>query len=166
MTGPHGMGGRRVAAGGTPTDQVFDHGSPPIDGGLPPASAREFAIDLPTLSRLRGEVARCGQEAGLDEATGNDLVLAANELLTNVVRHGGGMGTLWLWSDDEWFYVLVADHGPGLPMAPKELYESPPPATAPTGRGLWLIWQFVERVRIRTGPGGTAVTIAFPRAGR
>jgi hypothetical protein len=51
-------------------------------------------------------------------------------------------------------------------MAPKELYESQPHATAPTGRGLWLIWQFVQRVRIQTGADGTAVSIAFPRAGR
>jgi anti-sigma regulatory factor (Ser/Thr protein kinase) len=166
MTGPQGFGGRRVAAGGTPTDQVFDHGSPPIEGELPPPFARSYDIDLPALSGLRAEVARSGRAIGLDEGTGNDLVLATNELLTNVVRHGGGLGTMWLWHDDSWFYVLITDEGPGLPMAPKELYETPPSATAPTGRGLWLIWQFVDRVRIRTGPGGTTVTIAFPRAGK
>jgi serine/threonine-protein kinase RsbW len=165
MIGPQGVGGHRVAVGGPPTDQVFDHGSPPIDGTPPPA-AQSYAVDLPALSGLRAQVARSGKDCGLDEATGNDLVLAANELLTNVVRHGGGIGRMWLWHDDEWFYVLVADSGPGLPMAPKELYETKPSATAPTGRGLWLIWQFVDRVRIRTGPGGTAVTIAFPRADR
>jgi anti-sigma regulatory factor (Ser/Thr protein kinase) len=146
-----------------PADQVFDHGSPPLEGP-PPQSAKVFDIDLPALSRLRAEVGRLGAAAGLDAATRNDLVIAANELLTNVVRHGGGMGRLWLWQDGAWFYCLVADDGPGLPMAPKELYEAPPPATAPTGRGLWIIWQFVPRVRIQTGPGGTAVTIAFPRA--
>jgi anti-sigma regulatory factor (Ser/Thr protein kinase) len=160
-----GREGRRVSIGGTPADQVFDHGSPPIDG-VAPQAAQSFAVDLPALSRLRAEVARCGRESGLDEATGNDLLLAANELLTNVVRHGGGNGRMWLWHDDSWFYCLVADRGPGLPVAPKELYETPPTATAPTGRGLWLIWQFVDRVRIRTGPGGTSVAIAFPRAGR
>jgi anti-sigma regulatory factor (Ser/Thr protein kinase) len=146
-------------------DQLFDHGSPPLDA-LPPESALAFEIELPALSRLRGEVARCARAVGLDESTRNDLVLAANELLTNVVRHGGGSGRLWLWHDRDWFYCMVADRGPGLPVAPKELYESPPPATAPTGRGLWLIWQFVQRVRIQTGVDGTAVTIAFPRAGR
>lgn len=154
-----------AASGEAPVDQVFDHGSPPIDGGVPPVAARSFAVDLPALSGLRAEIARCGREVGLDEGTGNDLLLAANELLTNVVRHGGGSGRIWLWYDDSWFYCLVADSGPGLPMAPKELYENQPSATAPTGRGLWLVWQFVDRVRIRTGPGGTAVTIAFPRAG-
>ena len=147
-----------------PADQVFDHGSPPLEG-QPPQSARAFAIDLPALSRLRAEVGRHGRAAGLGDGTGNDLVIAANELLTNVVRHGGGTGRMWLWQDEGWFYCLVADNGPGLPMAPKELYEAQPPATAPTGRGLWLIWQFVPRVRIQTGPDGTAVTIAFPRGG-
>jgi serine/threonine-protein kinase RsbW len=152
-----------VALGGLPSDLVFDHGSPPIDGAAPPASASSYAIDLPALSGLRHEVARRGHESGLSEGTGNDLVLAANELLTNVVRHGGGTGRMWLWHDASWFYCLVADDGPGLPRAPKELFENQPSATAPTGRGLWLIWQFVDRVRIRTGPAGTAVTIAFPR---
>lgn len=152
-----------MTIGGTPADQVFDHGSPPVDG-VPPPAAHSFAVDLPALSRLRAEVARYGRDAGLDEETGNDLVLAVNELLTNVVRHGGGAGRMWLWHDDSWFYCLVADHGPGLPMAPKELFESQPTPTAPTGRGLWLIWQFVDRVRIQTGPGGTAVTIALPLA--
>jgi anti-sigma regulatory factor (Ser/Thr protein kinase) len=157
---------RLVSSGGTPVDQVFDHGSPPIDGAVPSESAQSFAVDLPALSRLRGQVASCGREAGLDQNTGNDLLLAVNELLTNVVRHGGGHGRMWLWHDEEWFYCCVADRGRGLPMAPKKLYEIQPAATAPTGRGLWLIWQFVERVRIQTGPGGTTVTIAFPLAGR
>ena len=148
-----------------PADQVFDHGSPPLDA-LPPESAVSFEVDLPALSALRGEVARCGRSAGLDEATRNDLVLAVNELMTNVVRHGGGFGRMWLWHDGDWFYCMVADRGRGLPMAPKELYESQPLATAPTGRGLWLNWQFVQRVRIQTGADGTAVTIAFPRASR
>jgi serine/threonine-protein kinase RsbW len=146
-----------------PVDQVFDHGSPPLDES-PPPSAAVFDVDLPVLSALRAEVATCARSLGLDDSTRNDLVLAANELLTNVVRHGGGTGRMWLWHDDEWFYCMVADDGPGLPMAPKELYEAQPSATAPAGRGLWLIWQFVERVRIETGPEGTRVTIALPRA--
>ena len=151
--------------GGTPSDQVFDHGSPPIGGGVPPSFAPSFAVDLPALTGLRAEVARCGRAVGLAEGTGNDLLLAANELLTNVVRHGGGTGRMWLWHDDGWFYCHVADRGPGLPVTPKELYEADPPATAPTGRGLWLIWRFVDRVRIQSGPAGTAVTIAFPLVG-
>ncbi len=155
-----------MSSDGTPEDQVFDHGSPPIDGAVPPESAQSYGVDLPALSRLRAVIARGGREAGLGEDTGNDLLLAANELLTNVVRHGGGHGRLWLWNDDGWFYCRVADRGPGLPVAPKELYETQPAATAPTGRGLWLIFQFVRRVRIETGSGGTTVTIAFPLAGK
>jgi anti-sigma regulatory factor (Ser/Thr protein kinase) len=152
-----------VTIGGTPADQVFDHGSPPMDGGLPPSTAHSYDVDLPALSRLRVQVARGGHEAGLDEDTGNDLLLAVNELLTNVVRHGGGVGRMWLWHDDSWFYCLVADYGPGLPVAPKELYEARPSAIALTGRGLWLVWQFADRVHIQTGPNGTAVTIALRR---
>ena len=145
----------------TPSDQVFDHGSPPIDGTVPP-SAAAYDVDLPALSGLRAEVARSGRASGLDAGATNDLILAVNELLTNVMRHGGGFGQMWLWHEDGWYYCRVTDCGPGLPVAPKKLYENQPAVTAPTGRGLWLIWQFVQRVRIRTGPGGTTVTIALP----
>lgn len=152
-----------TAFGGvTPDDQVFDHGSPPIGDAGPPASAAGYDVDLPALSGLRAEVARSGRASGLDNAATNDLILAANELLTNVMRHGGGFGRMWLWHQDGWYYCCVADGGPGLPVSPKEMYENQPEVTAPTGRGLWLIWQFVQRVRIQTGLGGTTVTIAFP----
>jgi anti-sigma regulatory factor (Ser/Thr protein kinase) len=148
--------------GGTPADQVFDHGSPPINGVVPPPSAGTYAVDLPALPGLRAEVARCGRMHGLDTAATNDLILAVNELLTNVMRHGGGFGRMWLWPQDGWYYCRVADDGPGLPISLKELYETRPPVTAPTGRGLWLIWQFVQRVRIQSGPRGTVVTLALP----
>ncbi len=100
--------------------------------------------------------------AGLSSQRVTDLVLIANELTSNVVRHGGGTGSLRLWHDDTTIYCEVADRGAGI-ADPEHagLLRSRPDAV--TGRGLWMIRQLSDEVKISSGPAGTTVTVAVAR---
>lgn len=164
---PPGPWGNGATAGDTASDPPGDwhrNGGAPIQistrgsGIGRPHDAQGLAVDLPALARLRQAVTREGQRFGLSEGPLNDLVLIANELATNVVRHGGGVGRMWLWHLDGCVYCQVADRGPGL----RDLLlagERPNDPNALTGRGLWLIRQMSHRVHIETGSDGTTVTV-------
>ena len=89
-----------------------------------------------------------------------DAVLAANELATNVVRHGGGVGRLWLWSSGPTLCCQVADNGPGL-VETGQLGDPPSDRHGLTGRGLWLVGQLCEDVHVATGSAGTVISFAL-----
>ncbi|WP_051367262.1 ATP-binding protein [Hamadaea tsunoensis] len=146
----------------TSPDWVFDHGQPRIDGEAPPSGTPGYAVDIDSLAALRTVILRTAEGCGLTPEHRDNLVLAVNELLTNVMRHGGGTGRMWLWPDGGWLYCRVEDHGPGLAQPPGDVGAERPAPSAATGRGLWLIRQFVPRVKIETGGRGTRVTVAMP----
>ena len=60
-------------------------------------------------------------------------------------------------SDGEWVEMSVLDGGPTarLPRLPAE----PPPVLHTGGRGLWLILQLVDEVRLQRVGGGTRLTM-------
>ena len=60
-------------------------------------------------------------------------------------------------SDGEWVEMTVRDGGPTprLPRLPAE----PPPALQTGGRGLWLILQLVDEVRLQRIADGTRLTM-------
>ena len=125
-----------------------------------PQDAYGYAVDLPALTQLRHAVTRHAQQFGLAEGPRNDLVLIANELATNVVRHGGGVGRMWLWHLDGCVFCQVADRGPGM-RDPNHAGDNPGDPNALTGRGLWLIRQMSHQVHIETDGHGTTVTVTI-----
>jgi anti-sigma regulatory factor (Ser/Thr protein kinase) len=93
----------------------------------------------------------------LDSQRGQHLVLAVNEAVSNVIRHGGGRGRLMLRRDDSRALVVeISDDGPGMPPNPAL---TAPPAGQPGGRGLYLIKKLCDRVEFRSGPAGTTVRL-------
>ena len=86
------------------------------------------------------------------------LYSIANELATNVIRHGGGVGRMWFWRRDGAAYCQVSDGGPGI-QDPTSAGEKPTDSNALTGRGLWLVRQMSEHVDIDTSIDGTTVTV-------
>jgi serine/threonine-protein kinase RsbW len=129
-----------------------------------PASgtAVECTVDIGTLAAARQAVEGFAQAHGLAGDGLNDLVLAANELAINAVRHGGGQGTIRLWYDGGTVWCQVRDEGPGIPdeIASRSRTPEPPSHTALEGRGLWLVHRMAATTIIETGPEGTTVTIA------
>jgi serine/threonine-protein kinase RsbW len=113
---------------------------------LPPSSS--------CLPDLRRSVARTLE--GVDEEVVADVLLALDEAVSNAIRHGSRAGDPVLVSvkaDGGWIEMVVRDGGPTphLPRLPAE----PPPALQTGGRGLWLILQLVDEVRLQRVGDGT-----------
>jgi serine/threonine-protein kinase RsbW len=89
-----------------------------------------------------------------------DVLLALDEAVSNAVRHGSGAGEpvmVTVESDGEWIEMSVRDSGPTprLPRLPAE----PPPVLHTGGRGLWLILQLVDEVRLQRVDEGTRLVM-------
>jgi anti-sigma regulatory factor (Ser/Thr protein kinase) len=117
---------------------------------LPPTSS--------CLPDLRRSVALTLEE--VDSAVLADVLLALDEAVSNAIRHGSRAGEpvlVSVESDGEWVEMTVRDGGPTprLPRLPAE----PPPVLQTGGRGLWLILQLVDEVRLQRIKDGTRLTM-------
>lgn len=117
---------------------------------LPPTSS--------SLPDLRRSVAQTLGD--LDQEVVADVLLALDEAVSNAIRHGSRGGEqvqVTVESDDEWVEMTVRDGGPTprLPRLPAE----PPPVLQTGGRGLWLILQLVDEVRLQRIEDGTRLTM-------
>ena len=117
---------------------------------LPPTSS--------SLPDLRRAVART--LGPVDDHVVADVLLALDEAVSNAVRHGSRGGTPVLVSvgrDGGWVEMTVRDGGPTprLPRLPAE----PPPLLHTGGRGLWLILQLVDEVRLQRIGEGTRLVM-------
>jgi anti-sigma regulatory factor (Ser/Thr protein kinase) len=120
----------------------------------PPPHATTLTVDLFALPAVRRMVAQHAERAGLSPQRTADLVLAASELTTNTVRHGGGTGELTLWADDEVVCQLTGNGCLTAPLAGR----IPVPADAlGGGRGLLLVNQLCDLVRVHTTSAGTTI---------
>lgn len=87
-----------------------------------------------------------------------DVELVVTELATNSVEHGGGVGTVRLWTAGGHLVCEVRDRGTlGDPLAGRR----PPRPDNPRGRGLLLVNQIADLIRTHTDPGGTAIRAHF-----
>ncbi|HSR27004.1 MAG TPA: ATP-binding protein [Actinomycetes bacterium] len=117
---------------------------------LPPTSS--------CLPDLRRSVALTLED--VDSAVLADVLLALDEAVSNAIRHGSRAGEpvlVSVESDGEWVEMTVRDGGPTprLPRLPAE----PPPGLQTGGRGLWLILQLVDEVRLQRIEDGTRLTM-------
>jgi anti-sigma regulatory factor (Ser/Thr protein kinase) len=140
-----------------PSDD-YAFGADQFAGGLDPhpAAAVVFDFDLEGLAEVRRIVEGAAQRACLQSPYGSDLVLAASEVAANSLVHGGGAGTLRVWSEEDRVVVEVEDRG--LIAEPLVGRLRPVPAE-PGGRGLWLANQLCDLVQIRSGAWGTRVRL-------
>jgi serine/threonine-protein kinase RsbW len=117
------------------------------------------------LPDLRRSVA--GTFAGVDRAVMADVLLALDEAVSNAIRHGSRGGQpvqVSVESDGEWVEMSVRDAGP-TPRLPR-LPDEPPPVLETGGRGLWLILQLVDEVRLQRVGAGTRLTMRRRTASR
>jgi len=128
----------------------------------PLLSVEIVAGRLPAIRMLVETLAR---DCGLPAERASDWVTAVNELMANVVRHGGGAGHLRVWADRDLF-CEVRDGGPGFAADPYVGRQDRPVPTGEGGMGLWIARQMTDDLKIDSGPSGTVVRIRthMPRA--
>lgn len=122
----------------------------------PPARADEVSFGDAPLQPLRGVVAARARRAGLGPQAVADLVLAVNEVATNSLRHGGGRGTLRVWTEADRLVCDVRDDG----YLDEPLIGREHPSTERVhGRGLWMVNQLCDLSQLRSSPEGTVVRL-------
>lgn len=122
----------------------------------PPAGTASITIDFYNLRDARAFVGEQASWAGLGVDRIDELTLAVNELATNAVRHGGGHGELAIWVQEDHLVCQLSDQGSlSNPLAGR----IPPPREAAGGRGLLMVNQLCDLVRIHTSAGGTTIRV-------
>jgi serine/threonine-protein kinase RsbW len=121
------------------------------------------ALSVPVMRRVLGDTL-C--RLGVHEESVYDIVLAATEACTNVLRHAGRQVKGYAVVTSLGYggcQVVVADEGSGVAPGPAEPVEQPLPAVAQlaeSGRGLAVMRAFVDNVTLDSRPGqGTVVTM-------
>lgn len=110
------------------------------------------------LPAIRMLVETLAHDCGLPPERASDWVTAVNELMANVVRHGGGAGHLRVWADNDLF-CEVRDSGPGFATDPYVGRRDRPVPSGEGGMGLWIAGQMTDGMEIDSGPSGTVVRI-------
>ncbi|MCW3027192.1 MAG: putative signal transduction histidine kinase [Solirubrobacterales bacterium] len=129
-----------------------------FDGVLPDPVTEPVELEFTgdELGALRHSVARIGSSVMLPPARVDDLVLAVNELASNSIYHGGGVGKLRIWRDGETLLCEVRDRG----RITEPLVGRVKPAPEQwTGRGLWLVNQVCDLTQIRSDAAGSVVRV-------
>ncbi|MFI6179171.1 ATP-binding protein [Nonomuraea sp. NPDC051191] len=115
----------------------------------------EFELRCPIsadLAFIRDLVRLHGHHSGLSGERLEDLVLAVNEAVTNVLDHGGSAGLVTAVRDPIGVCVEILDTAGRL--TPDHLDAAGVDPTASHGFGLWVIRQLCDSVALeRTGPG-------------
>ncbi len=109
------------------------------------------------LRGIRGFLRAHAARAGLAGNEIDTLLVAANEIATNALRHGGGQGTVRCWLEPGRLVCEVTDPI-GRITDPFAGYLPPEPDQY-GGRGLWLVRQLCDVVEIRSGQHGTVVRL-------
>lgn len=149
---------------GNATYRGLDDVTAPFDEPLPPPTGRvselRFGPSTGSLGAVRAHVARVASAAGLEPVRRDDLVLVVNEVATNSIRHGGGVGTLWIWEDGDAIVCEIRDAGRiADPLAGRVR----PALGQGSGLGLWLANQLCDLVQIRSFPMGSVVRLRLGR---
>ena len=86
-----------------------------------------------------------------------DMLVAANEVFENALRHGGGVSRVRAGLIDGWFVCEIEDRGPGLddPLAG---YLPPRPEHA-RGEGLWIARRLVRSLELLDSTSGLTVRL-------
>jgi anti-sigma regulatory factor (Ser/Thr protein kinase) len=145
-------------------------GSRPSPDYAPEEIAGLFAAGLPTpgegvlrgtygpadIPATRRTVAQFARRIGLPDDKVEVLELAASELATNSVRHGGGAGSVAMWTTPSAAVVEFHDAGRVTDPLTGRLM---PSLEQEGGRGVFLVNQLCDLVQLRSSDRGTTIRI-------
>lgn len=126
----------------------------------PPEHAVTVAYTTGQLAAVRDRATDWTADTVLDRARAGDLVLAVSEATTNSLRHGGGSGTLRLWTIPDGT-VIAEIQDAGYLSDPLKGRSRPSLASAHGGRGLWMIHHLCDLVEIRAAATGLTLRLHF-----
>ncbi len=109
--------------------------------------------DIPATRRT---VAQYARRSGLPDDKVEILALAASELATNSVRHGGGAGTVAMWTTPSATLVEFRDAGRLTDPLTGRLM---PTLEQEGGRGVFLVNQLCDLVQLRSSTSGTSIRL-------
>jgi anti-sigma regulatory factor (Ser/Thr protein kinase) len=134
-------------------------------GGLRslPEPDQPVAVDIEfdgdtSVSACRNAAAAEAQRLGFDARRAGDIQLTVSELVTNSILHGGGHGRLRMWSDASRLVIDVSDQGA---LADPLVGRIRPSVERQGGRGLWLVNQLSDLVRMRADADSTVIRSHF-----
>jgi anti-sigma regulatory factor (Ser/Thr protein kinase) len=129
----------------------------------PPQAVVDIARGIRTSSELgplRGELTAWAQTAGFAATAAQELVVAANEVLSNALAHGRPPVRTRGWRHGQTLVVQTDDAG-GRPIRPQAGYE--PPLALSQAYGLWVVRQLADVMTVFTVPQvRTSVRLYFP----
>jgi anti-sigma regulatory factor (Ser/Thr protein kinase) len=129
----------------------------PFAGPLPEPSfepARMTFTSPVDLAAIRQFVAEHAAAEGIDSERADGLILAVDEVVTNVLRYDAPGGQVRAWAEEGHMICEVAGGGSISDPLVGRLRPRP---DQPAGRGLWIANHFCDLVQIRTGAAGTVV---------
>jgi anti-sigma regulatory factor (Ser/Thr protein kinase) len=114
------------------------------------ASGRQTtAFDIESAWRARDVLRRYAALHGMPPPRIDEVVIAVGEALANAIEHGGGGGTLTIFRSGDELICDITSRAGGVPDAMRGYLL--PDASAPRGRGLWIMRQLCDWVELR-GP--------------
>jgi anti-sigma regulatory factor (Ser/Thr protein kinase) len=129
---------------------------------LPLAEPAEEAVllsfDDTNLGRARTLAVEHARRAGLAADRVMDVELAVNEMAANSLTHGGGAGSLRIWTQDA--YLICEVHDAGFISDPL-VGRHPVTPDMHGGRGVLVVNQLSDLVRMYTRPDGTTIRAHF-----
>ncbi len=145
-------GRRRHSPAYAPEKVIAEHNRPLTA----PADARTLTIRAGQLAWLRDQVVAHAANLGTSEDKQADWVLVLTELVTNSIEHGGGNATVRLFTEHGQLVGQVHDTGQFLdPLAGRK----PAPPGQLRGRGLLIVNDLTDLVRLHTEPGSTTLEV-------
>jgi len=129
-----------------------------FDGRLaePATDVSELHFGEGELREVRRRIARWARLEGLLPEATQDLVLAADEIATNSIRHGGGSGRLRMWREGAALLCEFRDRGQ---MRDPLLGRVLPGEEAVCGRGMWIVNQLCDLVQVRSSAAGSQIRL-------
>jgi anti-sigma regulatory factor (Ser/Thr protein kinase) len=127
----------------------------------PPAHAVTMTVERDCLAAARRFATAHAQAAAVAPERIIDVTLVVSELAANTIEHGGGRGSLAIWVEGLDLVCQVTDAGHLTDPLAGRLPVPPDQATG--GRGLVLVNQLCDLVRLHTRPGSTTIRVHVRR---